>query len=166
MHRLTPPLLAIATMLPLGLCACGVQVKGAGATPTARRAPAGVFAPTDLIVHPLTRFETGADGRRELVLHLEMLDAWGHGTKGLGTLLVELRERAGGRQLLRWNSDALLEPDSNARYYDRVTRTYRVRLVAERVTPIERDLLSVRVRLALPSGQELEASGDLVLESE
>ncbi|MEM8834259.1 MAG: hypothetical protein AAGD00_00430 [Planctomycetota bacterium] len=166
MDRRTPLLLALVSLLPMGLGGCGVRVKGAGATPVTRGAPAGVFMPAELVVHPLTRFETGADGRRELVLHLEMLDAWGHGTKGLGALLVELRERAGGRQLLRWNSDALVEPDSNARYYDRVTRTYRVRLVAERVTPIERDLLSVRVRLALVSGRELEASGDLVLESE
>ncbi len=67
-----------------------------------------------------------------MLVHVEMLDAFGHGTKGLGTLRVELYrpaqtgERGGAAQDLVWTVDLTNAQENSAAYDDRVSKTYLV----------------------------------------
>ena len=56
---------------------------------------ASAFAPTALRLSPLTRLETGTDGKPELAVYFELTDNWGHSTKAPGIAQVQLY-RLGG----------------------------------------------------------------------
>jgi len=82
----------------------------------------------------LTRLTRGEDGRGVIVLHLELLDAWGDGVKAPGNLQVRLYRPAGSAveggldvQEVRWDV-AMTDPEVNSSLYDPATRTYRVAL--------------------------------------
>lgn len=85
-----------------------------------------------LRVHPLTRI-VAESGKPEIVLHIELRDAWGDSTKGTGALAVRLFGPSGGMSggssqvLQRWDID-LSNLDTNAAMFDPATRTYRVQL--------------------------------------
>lgn len=104
----------------------------------ALRAPASAadaFLPVALRIHPLTHIELAAQGKSDVVLHLELKDRYGDTVKGLGALLVLLyAPSAGGdameTQELRWNIADFAEPDANSKRFDRATRTYRFQLQA------------------------------------
>jgi len=87
-----------------------------------------------LEVHPLTRLTRTPAGELQLALHLDPKDRYGHSTKALGRVRVELYRPGGGdvgsagggaeTQELVWDVD-LRDAASNALLYDdMVTRTY------------------------------------------
>ncbi len=82
------------------------------------------FAPHAIRIHPLTQISRDARGEPVISLHLELLDAWGDGVKGVGTLTVLVSGAGQGR---RWDVD-LLDLTTNAAAYDPATRTYRLQL--------------------------------------
>ena len=87
----------------------------------------GVFAPAAMRIHPLTHADTGADGGRRVVLHMELKDAWGDTVKGVGSVQIQLRRRDTGRigeSGARWDID-LVDLDVNTSYFDSATRTYK-----------------------------------------
>jgi hypothetical protein len=130
---------------------CGLEPKrsGGGAGGAAGYlAAAHPLDPSELRVHPLTRL-TWSEGGARLVVHLELLDRWGHGTKGLGVFSVALY-RAGRaadlrREVARWRVD-LTDPEANAGPYDRVTRTYRLELAGIELGDGETSNLEVEAR--------------------
>ncbi len=82
------------------------------------------FAPRVIRIHPLTQIARDEQGEPVIALHIEMLDAWGDGVKGVGTLIVFVVGAGEGR---RWDVD-LLDLTTNAAAYDPATRTYRLQL--------------------------------------
>jgi hypothetical protein len=115
------------------------------------------FTPVRLDVHPLTRVMRDAStGARSIEAHVELFDAYNQPVKALGTFVFELYEEGvgegGGRtQIQRWKVDKTLDPAQNARAFDRVTRTYSIRLTeaASAAGPGRR--LSLRVQFT-PTG--------------
>ncbi|MBC7835095.1 MAG: hypothetical protein H7Y88_08330 [Phycisphaerales bacterium] len=93
----------------------------------------GQLAPERLRIHPLTRLATtGPDGALRLACHVELKDQFGHATKGLGHLRIELYRPVGGgdgeSQDLVWEID-LSDPTINATFFDDlITRTYVIHL--------------------------------------
>ena len=86
----------------------------------------GPFAPKAMRVHPLTHGELDADGNARVVLHVELKDAWGDTTKGVGRVQVQLwRDGGGAEEGERWAVD-LRSLGENASFYDSATRTYRI----------------------------------------
>lgn len=121
-----------------------------------------VFGPRSVEVHPLTRIvrdpETGA---ASIEVHLELLDQWGGSVRGFVRGAVSLYREAGpaegASQLKRWNID-LTNLEENVEGYDRVTRTYRMRLVG---VPSEADRsgqLELQVVLTTLDDRRLTAS--------
>jgi len=156
------------------LTSCGIQPKGAGArTPQANdavAAPVGseawAFAPARVRLHPLSRIARGQRANERIVeAHVELLDRWGHGTKGLGTFVFELHRDAlesdgasrGQEQINLWNLD-LTNPDTNARAFDRVTRTYRATLTGVAESATRAIGLTLRVTFRTHDGRQLTAS--------
>ncbi len=92
---------------------------------------ASAFAPTALRLSPLTRLETGTDGKPELAVYFELTDNWGHSTKAPGIAQVQLYRLGGVSSGLatladRWEAD-LTSPGRNSALFD-VTRMYRLPL--------------------------------------
>jgi hypothetical protein len=89
------------------------------------------FVPASMIVHPLTRLDTDAAGKRWLYCHLEFRDSWGDTVKAAGKLDLQLYRSSGargmGRQELVWTVD-LADLEQNSSLYDPATRTYRLPL--------------------------------------
>jgi hypothetical protein len=89
------------------------------------------FVPASMIIHPLTRLDTDASGKRWLYCHIEFRDSWGDPVKATGKLDVELYRPSGtrglGRQETVWTID-MADLDQNASLYDPATRTYRLPL--------------------------------------
>lgn len=91
------------------------------------------FAPVSLRIHPLTRTVIAKDAKPELIVHIELRDAWGDAAKGAGALLLRLFGPASGPAggaavpLQRWDID-LANLDTNAAMFDPATRTYRMQL--------------------------------------
>jgi hypothetical protein len=78
----------------------------------------GPFAPKAMRVHPLTHGELDADGNARVVLHVELKDAWGDTTKGVGRVQVQLwRDGGGAEEGERWAVD-LRSLGENASFYD------------------------------------------------
>lgn len=92
---------------------------------------ASAFAPTALRISPLTRLETGTDGKPELAVYFELTDNWGHSTKAPGVAQVQVYRLGGVSSGLatladRWEAD-LTNPARNSSLFD-VTRMYRLPL--------------------------------------
>jgi len=122
----------VAVSLAVAVSVLGSCAPGAGALP--ERIDPGVleaFAPVSLRISPLSRLETGTDGRPELALYFVLQDRWGHGTKAPGVAQIQLYRVGGVSQGLatladRWEAD-LTDPDQNSALFD-VTGMYRVPL--------------------------------------
>lgn len=126
------------------------------------------FAPASLQIHPLTRVDRDSGGQVWIICHLELKDAWGDTTKGVGTLQVHLLRPTGGRasglgtQELSWEIN-LSDLDTNASLYDPATRTYRLPLegappwVAEAAADPDLPLVRLRAHLSTfgPRGEEV-----------
>ena len=82
------------------------------------------FAPARVRIHPLTHLGRDTSDDPVIVLHIEMLDAWDDGVKGVGLLSVEVVGAGTPRQ---WDVD-LFDMSVNAPAYDPHTRTYRFQL--------------------------------------
>jgi hypothetical protein len=91
------------------------------------------FAPASLDLHPLTRIDRDAEGHPWIIAYVELKDAWGDATKGVGNLQIQLYHQVGGassglgEQELTWNAP-LSDLDFNAKVYDAATRMYRLPL--------------------------------------
>lgn len=127
-----------ALLCAAALVGCGVQPQGGRITDREPTGEGGVFVPEAIRIHPLTRIVDPGDGSDMLIdAHVELFDAWGHPTKGLGSLRFELFRSGGGgigaapeAGIVRAQVD-LTDPDINStRYYDSATRTYRMLLEA------------------------------------
>lgn len=92
---------------------------------------ASAFAPVAIRISPLTRLETGTNGKPELAVYFELTDNWGHTTKAPGVAQVQIYRLGGVSDGLatladRWEAD-LTNPDRNSALFD-VTRMYRLPL--------------------------------------
>lgn len=122
----------------LAAVGCSVQPQGGRLADREPTGEVGVFAPEAIRIHPLTRIVDPGDGSPMLIdAHIELFDAWGHPTKGLGSLRFELFRSGGGgigampdAGIVRAQVD-LTDPDINStQFYDSATRTYRMLLEA------------------------------------
>jgi hypothetical protein len=150
MARISSILLSMAAASLLGGCswmsssdpAKPGPIRGSGSAGGgggAAQAATNPFAPASIRIHPLTRTVGGKDSPLEVVIHLEMRDAWGDSTKGLGSLMLRIvRQRpssVGTDSMLapaadgstRWDID-LSDLRTNASMFDPATRTYRMQL--------------------------------------
>jgi len=127
------------------------------------------FVPVELRVHPLTaitRSTRAADD--EATVHIELLDRWGDTVKALGQLKIEIRVEAPGfggagasKSASRsWDID-LGNPEENSRRFDRVTRTYRLRVKGAPRWDPARQRASLIATYTLPSGVVLSDTRDL-----
>jgi len=135
------------------------------------------FAPVRVEVHPLSRLE-GVGAARRAVVHVQVLDVYGHDTKWPGLVRVEVVNGAGegaagveGSGVAESGSGEagevavhsvdLTSGESNARAFDSISRCYVVRVPAPGT-----DAVTVRVRWLLldASGrmQAMEATGSLM----
>jgi hypothetical protein len=103
--------------------------------PGGAEALANPFAPASIRIHPLTRAESGRDGKPRIICHIEMHDAWGDTTKAIGQVQVQLYRpsvlpigSAGtGEMELKWDTN-LSDLKNNVLLWDPPTRTYRLPL--------------------------------------
>lgn len=130
----------IARTLVLGALGLGasavVSVGGCGVIGGAQRwegdATLGPFAPARLRLHPLSHLERDEVGLpKRLVCHAEFQDRWFDSVKACGVIEVQLYRGSNtpgmDEQIARWTVD-LTDLEANARWFDPVTRTYRVQL--------------------------------------
>jgi len=152
---------ALLFLSAITLPACNLRPKALG---EANPAPAPVFTPRSMEIHPLTRIEADPEGRQATIdAHIAFLDADADEVKSVGVLRLELyRERGpvegvGDReQIARWAVN-LSDLVTNAEAYDRVTRTYRVTLRGVPASRRTDDSLVLKAWLRLPSGAQLSA---------
>lgn len=96
-------------------------------------ATAGPFAPAHLRLHPLSHLERNELGLPErLICHAEFQDRWFDSVKACGVLEVQLYRGSAtavgmDEQVAKWTVD-LTDLEANARWFDPVTRTYRMQL--------------------------------------
>jgi len=117
--------------LAVGLAGCagaggGASGGGAGGVSGARGVSGTApFAADRAVISGLTHFDRTAGGAWELVLHLELVDAYGDRVKSVGRLSARLF--LGATERVSWDLD-LRDPETNSSYFDPATGTYRVRL--------------------------------------
>lgn len=127
--------MAVCVMVWVGGCVSEPPAAGGDLDPAeVAEGVVNPFVPAAMRIHPLTHVEVDASGQARIICHLELRDAWGDTTKGVGQLRLELyrlpADVAGGVEAreLRWDID-LSDPQRNATLYDAATRTYRVQLI-------------------------------------
>lgn len=122
---------AMAGVLMSVLVGGGCGVIG-GAERWEGDATVGPFAPARLRLHPLSHLERDEAGLpKRLVCHAEFQDRWFDSVKACGVMEVQLYRGSAtpgmDEQVARWSVD-LTNLEANARWFDPVTRTYRVQL--------------------------------------
>ena len=122
---------AMAGVLVSVLVGGGCGVIG-GAERWEGDATVGPFAPARLRLHPLSHLERDEAGLpKRLVCHAEFQDRWFDSVKACGVMEVQLYRGSAtpgmDEQVARWSVD-LTNLEANARWFDPVTRTYRVQL--------------------------------------
>ena len=129
---------------------------------TPSRAPAAVsgdwpFTPAQILVHPLSRYwETSSHGK-EVEARIQLLDADGFPTRGIGRLELTLSS-PNGRSIETWVLQ-LNNMDTNRAHFDNVTRTYLVRLsLPNQDVPVRAEL---EAKLVLPNGREITDYGKI-----
>jgi hypothetical protein len=156
--------LLLALMLSTMGCENQPRANGAGnqgASPPGQEGEAWPFWPVKMQIHPLTRFLTDSTSRR-LVLEarIEFLDGYGHNTKAVGQVRLDLYDLAAGEPstgtpLINWNQD-IRDLQLNHRYFDDVTRTYLFKLdVDPEKVPREPEL---RAYFLSADGRKMEAT--------
>ena len=156
--------LILASMVLLAAVLAGCQFKGDARSPRDAGGP-WPFRPAAVRVHPFTRLEHQG-GLDMLEARIELLDAAGDVTKGVGTLRFELYSEAPtegrqgqGRRLYHWQV-SIESLDSNAEHWDPITRTYQFMLKLDRPPPAERRL-RLHVQYDAATGERLTAEGSV-----
>lgn len=119
------------------------QRPGSSSRPLSDQTETGrqwLFWPTRVRVHPLSRAIRAATDRSLILeVRLEFLDRFGHNSKGVGQVRLELYHSGPGRGNARpearmrlgvWTID-ISSAEQNLLHYDDVTRTYLFRLEVE-----------------------------------
>jgi hypothetical protein len=123
------------------------------------------FAPESMRVHPFTSIGLDArDGALMLEARVELLDAAGDVTKGVGEFRFELyadhaaaSRRGQDQQLNRWEAP-LRTLEQNAQHYDPITRTYLFKLRLDPPPPTDQRLKLV-AQFTDPTGRRLRTDG-------
>lgn len=93
-----------------------------------------VYQPASITVYPLSRLEGAGDARRAVV-HVQLLDAFGHDIKWPGVVQLTLTAVDGNGELgTHWVN--LTGGESNAKAYDSISRCYIVRVPAPGKGPV------------------------------
>ena len=165
-NRLLPSITRSALNPSVGLliavtAAILANTGGCGRRPiTPSRAPAAVsgdwpFAPTQILVHPLSRYWVTTSHGKEVEARIQLLDADGFPTRGIGRLELTLTS-PNGRSIETWVLQ-LNNLDTNRAHFDNVTRTYLVRLsLPNQDVP---DRAELEAKLVLPTGREITDYG-------
>jgi hypothetical protein len=139
MRRRLPVFLSTLALLAAGFSGCAATPPGAANTPAvaegahAAGAPRWPFWPRGMRVHPLTRLATDPIEGQVIEARIEFVDAQGHMTKAVGTLvlvLVDIAAAADAGEEEVWRID-LTQPAATATWFDDVTRTYLFRLAVD-----------------------------------
>lgn len=151
-------------MRTLALLVLGVGLlAGSGCEPGRRYRPGTgepwPFEPTNLRIHPLTRFVAATDaGPPTLETHVELRDRDGFDARGVGMLRLSLR--AEGRDApppLTWSLD-LDDLVANRRHFDHVTQTYVVPLAIDWPAQAPGSSMTLTVDLERPSEPPLRST--------
>lgn len=168
------PAAATAAVAALGAVALAFVPPGCGVAPkpvpdpasdSAAADRAGPFEPVSMRVHPLTRLTRDpATGARRIEAHIELIDAWGHGVKSLGSFVLELYRDAGnrpdpaGRAQKRLWTIAMPTGAAASDPFDRVTRTYHLTLADVPADLPDAEALRLFATFTTPSGRQLVAT--------
>ncbi len=173
---MTPPVvplparLALIVLLAGGFAPKGIEGKAAaGAAEEPASPPPNLrtydwpFQPTHMRVHPLTRIRTSSNertGEQEtyIDLQLDLLDQFGHTTKGIGEVRFELfsaSEEERSERLEVWRID-INDLAANTEHYDWVTRMYRFNLLLPQARLAQHRRFRVQAFMELPGGTRLQ----------
>ncbi len=115
------------------------------------------YKPVEISIHPLSRYWISPTGEKEIEARIEFLDRDGYPTRGIGRLELSLKNLA-GKDMESWILP-LSNFDTNKSHFDRITRTYLVRLsLPNQDVPSKARLM---VDLICPDGTSLSASETL-----
>ena len=115
----------------------------------------------EIAIHPLSRYWVAPNGTKEIEARIEFLDRDGFPTRAIGRLELNLKDLE-GRSMESWILP-LSNFETNKAHFDRITRTYLVRLsLPNQSVPSKSRLL---VDLICPDGRTLSAT-EIIKESE
>lgn len=119
------------------------------------------YKPVEISIHPLSRYWISPSGEKEIEARIEFLDRDEYPTRGIGRLELSLKDMDGN------NVESWILPlsnfETNKSHFDRITRTYLVRLSLPNQDVPARARLTVD--LIGPDGKRLRAS-EMLKESE
>ena len=125
------------------------------------------FRPASVRIHPLTNVKWDADaGENVIEVYLEMLDRFGHTTKGVGRIRFELysgvtaNDLPGGVPLKTWRVNINGE-EENLQHYDWVMRLYNFNLSLPGAAVMQEDQYLLQVTINMPTGELLKATRKL-----
>ncbi len=121
------------------------------------------FQPTRLRIHPLTRIGSDTDAATGQVeyfidLQIDLVDQFGHSTKGVGELRFELLsggEAERSERLEVWRID-ITDLAANTMHYDWVTRMYRFNLTLPPQRLAQHRRFRLQAFMQLPNGNRLQ----------
>ncbi|MAE67947.1 MAG: hypothetical protein CMJ18_27145 [Phycisphaeraceae bacterium] len=130
-----------AAALILLAVASGCQFKGRSGAGAKASADTWRITPVRLRVYPTTRFDD-AESERVLIARLELLDEMDDPLKCVGSFHLELHAGVDvhRRRLAAWHVP-VLSMQQQRRYYDSISRTYRLPLQIVESPPPKRKLL-------------------------
>lgn len=119
------------------------------------------YKPVEISIHPLSRYWISPTGEMEIEARIEFLDRDGYPTRGIGRLELSLKD-LNGQNVESWILP-LSNFETNKSHFDRITRTYLVRLsLPNQDVPTKARLM---VDLISPDGTTLSAT-DVLKEPE
>ena len=142
---------AVACMATMLGCPSLSLVPGKLPTGSVEQYP---YKPVEISIHPLSRYWISPSGEKEIEARIEFLDRDGYPTRGLGRLELSLKDMD-GKNVESWILP-LSNFETNKSHFDRITRTYLVRLSLPNQDVPARARLTVD--LIGPDGKTLRAS--------
>ncbi len=132
-----------------------------GCPPPEPRPTPPPLLPRRVRLHPFTRTWPGDEGPGAggIEARVEAIDHFGDTTKAFGTFRFEMfayrphQAEPAGRRLEVWSVD-LMDADANLIHWDRLSRTYKFRLMWSRPFPADRQFV-LRVTFLPPAGPRL-----------
>ncbi|MBG84016.1 MAG: hypothetical protein CMJ40_05645 [Phycisphaerae bacterium] len=112
------------------------------------------YRPVEISIHPLSRYWISPSGEMEIEARIEFLDRDGYPTRGIGRLELNLKD-LDGKNVESWILP-LSNFETNKSHFDRITRTYLIRLSLPNQDVPTRARL--KVDLICPDGTTLTAS--------